>query len=74
MKGECLTMLKDPVCGKRINRNKAHIAIEYENVNYFLCCPLCQAQFEREPATFAKPELGEKVKKNPHQPRRRPAH
>lgn len=56
-------MLKDPVCGKRINRNKAHAVIEYEGVNYFLCCPLCQTQFERAPATYARPELGEKVKK-----------
>lgn len=57
-------LLKDPVCGKRINRGKAHIAIEYEGVNYFLCCPQCQAQFERSPKSFAKPELGEKVKKS----------
>lgn len=56
-------MLKDPVCGKRINRGKAHAVIEYEGVNYFLCCPLCQAQFERTPKTYARPELGEKVKK-----------
>jgi len=55
--------LKDPVCGKHINRGKAHIAIEYEGCNYFLCCPQCQAQFERAPKSFAKPELGEKVKK-----------
>ena len=38
-------MIKDPVCGKRINRGKAHAMIEYEHVQYFLCCPLCRAQF-----------------------------
>ncbi len=58
--------LKDPVCGKRINRGKAHITIEYEGVDYFLCCPQCQAQFERAPKSFAKPEFGEKVKKTKH--------
>ncbi|MBF8286132.1 MAG: YHS domain, partial [Anaerolineales bacterium] len=26
-------MFKDPVCGKRINRGKAHIVIEYKGVN-----------------------------------------
>ena len=46
---------KDPVCGKRMNR-------------YFLCCPQCQAQFERSPKTFAKPELGEKARKIQHYP------
>ena len=56
-------MLKDPVCGKRMNRNKAHIVIEYEGVNYFLCCPQCQSEFERTPQAYAQPELGQKVKK-----------
>ena len=46
-------MFKDPVCGKRINRSKAHIVIEYKGANYFLCCPLCHAQFERAPETYA---------------------
>lgn len=52
---------KDPVCGKRIDRDKAHITIEYEGVDYFLCCPQCQAQFERSPKTFAKPLSLERV-------------
>ena len=59
---------KDPVCGNRMNRGKAHITIEFEGVNYFLCCPQCQAQFERSPKTFAKPELGEKARKVQHYP------
>ncbi|MGZ9165614.1 MAG: YHS domain-containing protein [Anaerolineales bacterium] len=59
---------KAPVCGKRINRGKAHITIEFEGVNYFLCCPQCQAQFECSPKTFAKPKLGEKARKVQHYP------
>lgn len=42
-------MNRDPVCGKRINCNKAHIAIEYRDREFLLCCPLCQAEFERNP-------------------------
>jgi YHS domain-containing protein len=56
-------MPKDPVCGKRIHRGKAHIVIEYQGINYFLCCPLCQAEFERSPRAYARPELGEKAKR-----------
>lgn len=56
-------MLKGPVCGKRVHRGKAHAVIEYEGVAYYLCCRLCQAQFERAPKTYANPEFGEKVKK-----------
>ena len=37
--------------------------VEYEGIAYYLCCPLCQAQFERAPKTYANPEFGEKVKK-----------
>lgn len=65
-------MLKDPVCGKRMNRGKAHITIEYEGVVYFLCCPLCQSEFERTPKAYAQPEVGEKVKKGKRRPHRRP--
>jgi len=64
-------MFKDPVCGKRLNRGKAHAVIEYEGVAYFLCCPRCQAEFERAPKTYAKPELGEKVKRTAQLPYRR---
>jgi len=43
----------DPVCGKRINRNKAHIELEHEGETYLLCCPVCQSEFEREPDKYA---------------------
>lgn len=65
-------MLKDPVCGKRMSRNKAYIAIEYESITYFLCCSQCQSEFERTPAAYARPEVGEKVKKGKRRPHRRP--
>jgi YHS domain-containing protein len=45
-------VIKDPVCGKRINRNKAHITIEYEQEKYYLCCPLCQSEFEKDPRKY----------------------
>lgn len=54
-------MLIDPVCGKRIKRQRAHIAIDLEGTTYYLCCPRCQADFEREPKKFARPEWGEKT-------------
>jgi len=54
-------MLKDPVCGKRINRHRAQTAIEYDGWVYYLCCPLCQAEFERRPAAYAQQALGERA-------------
>lgn len=58
-------MITDSVCGKRINRGKAHIVVEHEGVAYSLCCPLCQAEFERSPSTYARPEVGDKVRRKP---------
>jgi YHS domain-containing protein len=45
---------RDPVCGKRVNRNKAHIVLEYKGQEYALCCPVCQAEFERDPEKFLR--------------------
>jgi len=45
-------MDRDPVCGRRVNRNKAHITIEYEGNEYLLCCPKCQAEFEKAPEKY----------------------
>ena len=43
---------RDPVCGKQVNRNKAHIAIDYKGKTYLLCCPLWQAAFEKDPEDY----------------------
>ncbi len=45
-------MDRDPVCGKKMNRNKAHFTIKYNNTNYYLCCPLCQKEFEQDPEKY----------------------
>ena len=58
-------MLKDPVCGKRIKPQRAHVAVEYEGFTYYLCCPSCQAEFERNLRKYARPEVGECIQ--PHQ-------
>lgn len=60
-----VAMITDPVCGKRINRGKAHVAMEHKGVVYFLCCPLCQKAFERAPDSYARPEAGEKIRRKP---------
>jgi len=45
---------RDPVCGKRVNRNRAHIVLEYKGQDYLLCCPACQAEFEKEPEKYLR--------------------
>lgn len=50
--------LRDPVCGRRITRHGAHIVIEYAGEQYILCCPQCQAEFERNPGRYARGHQG----------------
>lgn len=45
-------MIKDPVCGKKMNTNKAYAKIKYNKQTYYVCCPLCQSEFEKDPASF----------------------
>lgn len=45
---------KDPVCGRRVNRNKAHILIEYQGEAFPLCCPVCQSEFEKHPEKYVR--------------------
>lgn len=52
-------MLHDPVCGRRMNRNQAYARVTHEHVTYYLCCPLCQAEFAAAPERYADPQVGE---------------
>lgn len=44
--------LRDPVCGKKINPNKAYAKVKYGKETYYLCCPLCQSEFEMNPNKY----------------------
>ena len=47
-------ILKDPVCGKKMDPNKSYAKIKYGKEIYYLCCPLCQSKFEKEPKKYIK--------------------
>lgn len=58
-------VLRDPVCGRRITRNGAHIVLTYEGEEYRVCCPQCQAQFERNPTRYAHRSTKRRVSPRP---------
>ena len=60
------TTYRDPVCGRKLNRGKAHIALDYQGVTYYLCCPKCQSEFEARPQLYARPEYGKKARSDGH--------
>ena len=43
-----------PTCNVRVNPNKAYAKIAYQHQLYYLCCPLCQSEFEKEPEKYLK--------------------
>lgn len=47
-------LVRDPVCGKLIDLSQAEAGIEHEGIVYYVCCPLCQDAFEREPRRYAR--------------------
>lgn len=52
---------RDPVCGKKINRQKAQILVKYKGYGYLLCCPLCQSEFEKNAEKYANPEIAYRI-------------
>ncbi len=45
--------IKDPVCGMKINPNKAS-PLKHKGKTYYLCSPACKAAFKSNPAKYAK--------------------
>jgi Cu+-exporting ATPase len=47
-------MTKDPVCGKKIDENKAPATSSYEGKKYSFCGQDCKDKFDEQPAHFAQ--------------------
>ena len=47
-------LIQDPVCGKWIDPRRAEAGIEHQGRIYHVCCSLCEKEFEREPARYAR--------------------
>lgn len=60
---EEMTMHYDPVCKRRMNPNKAYVKIHYEGEIYYLCCPLCQAEFEKDPKKYVERGTKKRVRR-----------
>ncbi len=44
----------DPVCGMKVNPEKAAASSIYNGRKYFFCCPGCRAKFEAEPEKYLR--------------------
>jgi YHS domain-containing protein len=51
----------DPVCGRKINKNKANVVIHYKGEQYYLCSPECQENFKNSPEKYTQSRKGDKT-------------
>lgn len=56
----------DPICGRRMNPNRAYAKIRYGGEVYYLCCPLCQSTFEKDPKKYVSDRRTNKRRRNKH--------
>ncbi len=45
------TLVKDPVCGMELEKEKAEES-SYKGKDYYFCCFHCKAEFEKDPAEY----------------------
>ncbi len=56
MNNRCIT------CNKPVNRNKAYMSIKLDGETYFVCCPLCQAEFEKNAQKYISQQGNKRTK------------
>jgi Cu+-exporting ATPase len=49
---------RDPVCGERININKAKGMSLYKDARYYFCCTICKKSFDANPTAYADKNEG----------------
>ncbi len=52
-------MIKDPVCGMRVNEETASAKAIYQEHIYYFCSALCKHLFEREPEKYTSTGQGQ---------------
>jgi YHS domain-containing protein len=43
------------VCGKGLKQGEQYSKLPYEGRTYYVCCPICMAAFQKDPARHIKP-------------------
>ena len=48
----------DPVCGMKVDDQKAASQSTYEGNTYYFCCEDCKAKFDKDPQQYASKNAG----------------
>ncbi|MEM3730612.1 MAG: YHS domain-containing protein [Candidatus Bathyarchaeia archaeon] len=47
-------MVKDPVCGMKVDEKTAKFKADYKGKTYYFCSQMCKANFEKNPSKYIK--------------------
>jgi YHS domain-containing protein len=53
---EVRQMAKDPVCGRTVIEARSAARSKYRGKTYHFCGPVCQAEFDEDPAKYVEVE------------------
>ena len=51
-------MERDPVCDMDVDPKTAKLKSVYQGKTYYFCSPGCKTDFDKDPAKYAKPQVG----------------
>jgi YHS domain-containing protein len=51
-------MTRDPVCGMKVDEQKAEAETEYQGEEYYFCSQDCKEEFDRNPELYAERKSG----------------
>jgi len=54
----------DPVCGMKIDKDKAAASYEYQGKTYYFCAPACKSKFEQRPEKYTRVEQEQHQKRS----------
>jgi Cu+-exporting ATPase len=53
MKEVKMKMVKDPVCGMKVDEKTAKFKSEHKGRTYYFCNPACKTSFDKNPTKYA---------------------
>jgi len=54
--GAPVKLVLDPVCGMRVDPQKAAATVDYQGKKYYFCCRSCADRFSAAPEPFLAPD------------------
>ena len=51
-----IRMMKDPVCGMKVDEKTAKLKSEHEGKTFYFCSSACKSAFDKDPHKYGRPK------------------